>query len=110
MDDGYGTNFDSTVVHTLQGKTLEGYHRHLQRLAQAERMRPGDGPRNILESRLLQVVQWEQSESMAKAVLSAARILEKMGWVEPVVRKAHWSIVQAVELQRSKEERAVAKE
>ena len=110
MDHGYAANFDSTVVHALQGKTLEGYHRQLQRLARAEQMRPGDGPWNILESRLLQVVQWEQSESTAKAVLWAARIVQKLGWVEPVVRKADWSIVHAVELQRSKEERAAAKE
>ena len=51
-------------------------------------MRPGEGPRNVLESQLLQMVQWQQSESTVKPMLSAARLVEKLGRVKPVVRKA----------------------
>ena len=43
-------------------------------------MRLGDGPRAVLECRLLAVAQSDQSlESSAKSVLSAARLVEKMG-------------------------------
>ena len=42
-------------------------------------MRLGDGPRAVLECRLLAVAQSDQSESSAKSVLSAARLEEKMG-------------------------------
>ena len=73
-------------------------------------MRPGDGPRAVLESRLLAIAQADQSESLAKAVLSAARLAEKMGWMPTVVRALDWNLVVAIELQRSKEERAAAKE
>ena len=73
-------------------------------------MRPGDGPRAVLEFRLLAIAQADQSESLAKAVLSAARLAEKMGWMPAVVRTSDWNLVMAVRLQRSKEERAAAKE
>ena len=72
-------------------------------------MRPSDGPREVMEGRLLKVVQWQQSESAAKAVLSAVPLTEKLCWVAPVVRKADWAIVQAAESRRTKE-RAAAKE
>ena len=43
-------------------------------------------------------------------MLSAARLAEKMGWMPTVVRASDWNLVMAIELQRSKEERAAAKE
>ena len=73
-------------------------------------MRPGDGLRAVLECRLLAIAQADQSESSAKAVLSAARLAEKMGWMPTVVRPSDWHLVTAIELQRSKEDRAAAKE
>ena len=45
-----------------------------------------------------------------KAVLSAARLVEKMGWMPAIVRPSDWHLVTAIELQRSKEDRAAAKE
>ena len=48
-------------------------------------MRPGDGPRAVLVHRLLQVVENDQSESYAKIILSAARLVKKMGWLAPIV-------------------------
>ena len=110
LDEGYGTTFSSTVLRGWQRDTLKGYLRHIKRLARAERMRPGDGPRTVLESRLLAIAQADQSESLAKAVLSAARVAEKMAWMPTVVRASDWNLVVAIELQRSKEERAAAKE
>ena len=71
-------------------------------------MRPGDRPRAVLESRLLAIAQADQSESLAKAVLSAACVVEKMGWVPTVVQASNWNLVMAIELQWSKEERAAA--
>ena len=73
-------------------------------------MRPGDGPRAVLECRLLYIAEADQSESSAKAVLSAAHLVEKMGWMPAIVRPSDWHLVTALELQRSKEDRAAAKE
>ena len=73
-------------------------------------MRPGDRPRAVLESRLLVIAQADQSESLVKAVLSATHLAEKMGWMPTVVRASEWNMVVTIELQRSKEERAAAKE
>ena len=73
-------------------------------------MRPGDGPRANLESKLPAIAQANQSHSLAKAVLSAGRLAEKMGWMPTTVRASDWNLVMAIELHRSKEERAAAKE
>ena len=54
-------------------------------------MRPGDGPRALLEFRLLAIAPADQSESLAKPVLSAARLAEKMGWMPTVVRASDWN-------------------
>ena len=109
-DAGYGATFTSTGLRGWQRDTLEGYLRHIKRLARTERMRPGDGPPEVLESRLLAIAQADQLECLAKAVLSAARPVEKMGWMPTVVRTSDWNLVMAIEPQRSKEERAAAKE
>ena len=42
-------------------------------------MRPGMGARTVLETRLMDIVDGEQSESAATLVLSAARLVEKVG-------------------------------
>ena len=73
-------------------------------------MRPGMGARTVLETRLMDIVDGEQSESAAKLVLSAARLVEKMGWIKTVVRVADWYLVEALESRRTKEERSAAKE
>ena len=108
--DGYGTTFTSTALSGWHKDTLGGYMRQIKRLARTESMRRGDGPSALLESRLLAIAQADQSESSAKAVLSPARLLEKMGWMPTVVRPSDWSLVVAIKLQRSKEDRAAAKE
>ena len=59
---------------------------------------------------LLAIAQADQTESSAKAVLSAAHLVEKMGWMPTMVRPSDRSPVVAIELQRSKEDRAAAKE
>ena len=51
-----------------------------------------------MESRLLAIAQADQSESLAKAVLSAARLVEKMGRMPSVVRASDWNLVMAIEL------------
>ena len=75
-----------------------------------ERMRPGDGPQAVLSFQLLAIAQADQSESLAKGVLSAARLVEKIGCMPAVVRTSVWNLVMAIELQRSREKRAAAKE
>ena len=85
LDAGYGTTFASTALKRWHKDTLGGYVQQIKRLARTEQMRPGDGPRAVLESRLLAIAQAVQSESSAKAVLSAARLVEKMGWMPTVV-------------------------
>ena len=110
MEAGYGSGFASTVLKGWNKDTLGSYMRQIKRLARTEHMRPGDGPRAVVECRLLAIEQADQSESSAKAVLSAARLVEKMGWMPRVVRPSDWHLVTAIELQKSKEDRAAAKE
>ena len=110
MEAGYGSNFASTVLRGWNKDTLGGYMRQIKRLARTERMRPGDGLRAVLECRLLDIAQTDQSESSAKAVLSATRLVEKMGWMPAIVRPSDWHLVTAIELLRSKEDKAAAKE
>ena len=43
-----------------------------------------------------------------RAVLSAARLMEKMEWAASTVRTSYWYLVQAVEPRCSKEEGAAA--
>ena len=107
---GYGASYDATVIQGLQKTNLDGYLRQVRRLARIERMRPGMGARMVLETRLMDIVDGEQSESAAKLVLFAARLVEKMGWIKPVVRVADWYLVEALESRRTKEERSAAKE
>ena len=107
---GYGASYNANVIQGLQKATLDGYLRQVRRLARMERMRPGMGARMVLETRLMEIVNGEQSESAAKLVLSAARLVEKMGWAKPVVRVANWYLVEALESRRTKEERSAAKE
>ena len=71
------------------------------------RMRPGDGPRALVESTLLPIAQADESQYLSMAVLLAACLGEKMG---RMVRAFNWSLVMAIELRRSKDERGVAKE
>ena len=110
MDSGYGASFDLSAIRGLQDDTLRGYVRQIKRLARVERMRPGAGPRMVFEDHLLHMVQKDPSENAVKIILAAAGLVEKMGWLPPVVRKADWSLVQAVEVHRSQEERASKKE
>ena len=56
------------------------------------------------------IAQADQFESSAKAVPSAAHLVEKMGWMPTIVRPSDWNLVVAIELQRLKEDRAAAKE
>ena len=107
---GYGASYNATVIQGLQKTTLDGYLRQVRRLAGMERMRPGMAARTVLETRLMDIVDGEQSESAAKLVLFAARLVEKMGWIKPVVRVADWYLVEALESRRTKEERSAAKE
>ena len=104
------TNSSVTVLRGRNKDTLGNYMRQIKRLARTESMRPGDGPRAVLESMLLAIAQTDQSESSAKAVLSAAHLMEKMGWMPTVIRPSDWHLVMAIELQRSKEDRAAVKE
>ena len=64
----------------------------------------------VLETHLLPMVHSQQSQSAVKAFLLAARMVEKMGGMAPVVRKANRCLVQAVEMDKLKEERAGNKE
>ena len=96
LDVGYGTTFASTTPRGWRRDTLEGYLHHIKRLARMERMRPGDGPRAVLESRLLAIAQVDQSERLAKALLSAVRLAEKMGWMPATVRTSDWNLVLAI--------------
>ena len=77
---GYGAIFGHTGIKGVQQGPLEGYS---QQLACSEGMRPGESVHLILERRLLQVVQWQQSESTTKAVLPTVRLVEKMEWATP---------------------------
>ena len=65
----YGAAFTSTAFTGWHKDTLGGYLRQVKRLARTEKMRPGDGPRAVLECRLLAIAQDDQSESSAKSVL-----------------------------------------
>ena len=107
---GYRASYGATVIQGLQKTTLDGYLRQVRRLARMERMRPSMGARTVLETRLMDIVDGEQCESAAKLVLSAARLVEKIGWIKPVVRVADWYLVEALESRRTKEERSAAKE
>ena len=107
---GYGASYDATVIQGLQKTTLDRYLRQVRRLARMERMRPVMGARTSLETRPMDIVDGEQSESAAKLVLSATRLVEKVGWIKPVVRVADWYLVEALESRRTKEERSAATE
>ena len=107
---GYGASYGATVIKGLQKTTLDGYLRQVRRLAKMERMRPGIGARKVLETHLMDIVDGEQSKSAAKLVLSAARLVEKMGWIKPVVRVADWYLLEALEARRTNQERSAAKE
>ena len=73
-------------------------------------MRPGEGLRAVLEARLQAIAQADQSESSAKAVLSATRLVEKMGWMPTMVRSSDQNLIVAIELRRLKEDRTAAEE
>ena len=60
--------------------------------------------------KLLQVAKQKQPESMVKAVMSAARLAEKFGWIARMVQPGDCCLVAAIELRRSTEERAATKE
>ena len=101
----YGASYDTTIIQGLQKTTLDGYLRQVRRLARMERMRPGMGARTVLETRLMDIVDGEQSESAAKLVLSAAMLVEKMGCTKPVggaVRR--WSPFFWIEIEERRTE------
>ena len=92
-----GTTYDATVVRGLAEGTLLVYKRALLRLRRAAREQPHATPRAILQSRLLESFRKNTSSSNIKSILSAVRLLEKLGWVAEMVTRADWLLVEAME-------------
>ena len=88
---GSGTTYDRTVIRGLADGTLLVYG---QRVA---RHQPAPPPRALIQHRLLEIFGTNSSTSGIKAVLSAVRLLEKLGWIKEVVTRADWLLVEAMD-------------
>lgn len=97
LEKGSGTTYDATVVRGLAEGTLLVYKRALLRLRRAATGQPHAPPRAILQSRLLESFRKNTSPSTVKSILSAVRLLEKLGWVQEMVTRADWLLVEAME-------------
>ena len=79
MAAGYGATFTCTTLRGWHKDIVDGYLRQIKRLARTKRMRPGNGPRAVLECRMQAIAHNDQSESSAKALVLAPRLVETMG-------------------------------
>ena len=96
-DAGLGTTYDGTVIRGMAGGTLLFCRRILRRPQRAARHQPTAPPRALIQHRLLEMFGTNSSPSGIKAILSAVRLLEKLGWIKEVVTRADWLLVEAMD-------------
>ena len=83
-----GTTYDGTVIRGLADRTLLVYGRILRRSHRAAKHQSTAPLRVLIEHRLLEMFGTNGSASGIKAVVSAVRLLEKLGWIKEVVTRA----------------------
>ena len=104
MSGGFGDGYDASVVRGLADSTLEGYKRRLLRLAREIRTGEDLQPRAAMEKHMLAAIRTEQSTQGLRKLLSGLRLLEKLEWVQPLVRKGDWMLVEGMERRLDKQQ------
>lgn len=98
MDGEYAATFASTLMRGLEKQSLVGYgHTHRRLLSEADK-HPDCEVCWALEDRLLPSARTDTSSGPCRKLLSAVRLLEKVGWLEQLlVRRGDWLVVEAME-------------
>ena len=103
VDGEYAATFASTLMRGLEKPTLAGYGHALRRLLSEADKHPDREIRWVLEHRLLTSARTDTSSGPCRKLLSAVRLLEKVGWLEqPLVRRGDWLVVEAMERHRAR--------
>ena len=103
MDGEYAATFASTLVCGMEKATLAGYGHALRRLVMETAKHPDLEVHWVLEHRLLTSARTDTSSGPCRKLLSAVRLLEKVGWLaELLVRRGDWLVVEAMERHRAR--------
>ena len=103
VDGEYAATFASTLMRGLEKPTLAGYGHALRRLLSEADKHPDCEVCWALEDRLLPSARTDTSSGPCRKLLSAVRLLEKVGWLEqPLVRRGDWLVVEAMERHRAR--------
>ena len=94
--DDYTATYEASALRGFAKETRAGYAAELRRLARTLQRQPGASARESLQDQLLRSVRESRSDSGPRRLLSAVRILEKFGWVRPIVVAMDWKLVEAV--------------
>ena len=96
MEKDCGETFDATAIRGLADGTLHAYGRHLNRLQREAEKKPNARARSIVEEELLSLFNRCHTAAGIRQLLSGLRLVEKMDWIQPVVRRADWLLVETV--------------
>ena len=101
VDGGYAATFSSTLVRGTEKATLAGYGHALRCLVTETAKHPDREVRWVLKHRLLTSARTDTSSGLCWKLLSAVRLLEKVGWLaEPLPRRGDQLVVEAMERHR----------
>ena len=92
----YGETFDATRVRGLADSTLDAYIKHLNWLLRAAKKNPESRARALVEGELLSLFNRCHTAAGIGQLLSGIGLVEKLGWIELVVRRADWLLVEMV--------------
>ena len=84
------------MVRGLADSTLDADSRHLNRLLRVAKKNPESRARALVEGGLLSLFNRCHTAAGIRQLVSGIRLVEKLGWIRPVVRRADWLLVETV--------------